>query len=308
MLISYCIFCFINVLQGVLLPGNQRLVARNLTRFRTGPNGIFIDTDEYPTATEIRPCVMFSDSSGGGGGLKIRIRRTDRAGGTIFLEEIRIVLSRPGTLGVKILYGSRHRFMNIPGLWPWVVRFWFSHVFKQSSEAQWSLQRKLKQKNHDFPVPSHALHVWDGLIYSDCDTWWGWLWIDVEWQWPVPCQVWRVALGEDDLLWIQLGQHLPSWRHLARQSARFWKCSWKKWVKPHWASQLHKLQYIIKFTSWLSLLKCYNCYIYAGGSFLSFCEGHFFFVLLVLLVVLVQNFWTFGPPGPLSCILVLWLK
>jgi len=105
MLISYCIFCFINVLQGVLLPGNQRLVARNLTRFRTGPNGIFIDTDEYPTATEIRPCVMFSDSSGGGGGLKIRIRRTDRAGGTIFLEEIRIVLSRPGTLGVKILYG-----------------------------------------------------------------------------------------------------------------------------------------------------------------------------------------------------------
>ena len=91
--------------KGCCCQGIKGLVARNLTRFRTGTNGIFINTDEYPTATEIRPCVMFSDSSGGGGGLKIRIRRTDRAGGTIFLEEIRIVLKRPGTLGVKILYG-----------------------------------------------------------------------------------------------------------------------------------------------------------------------------------------------------------
>ena len=49
---------------------------------------------------------MFSDSSKGPatGGLKIRIRRTNEAGGTIFLEEIRIVLKRPGTLGVKVLY------------------------------------------------------------------------------------------------------------------------------------------------------------------------------------------------------------
>lgn len=56
---------------------------------RISQNGIFINTDEYPTATEIRPCVMFSDSSKGPatGGLKIRIRRTNEAGGTIFLED-----------------------------------------------------------------------------------------------------------------------------------------------------------------------------------------------------------------------------
>jgi len=54
---------------------------------RISQNGIFINADEYPTATEIRPCVMFSDSSGDGGGLKIRVRRTDGAGGAIFLED-----------------------------------------------------------------------------------------------------------------------------------------------------------------------------------------------------------------------------
>lgn len=184
--------------------------------------------------------------------------------------------------------------MNNPELWPWVVRFWFSHVFKQSSEAQWSLQRKLKQKNHDFPVPSHALHVWDGLIYSDRDTWWGWLWIDVEWQWPVPCQVWRVALGEDYLLWRPLGQHLSSWRHLARQSARFWKCRWNKWVKPHWASQLHKLQlhhqiYFIGFHSSI-VIYIYLCW----GQFLVFLWGALFFCPL-------------GPPGcPGPELLDLW--
>lgn len=55
--------------------------------FRISPNGLFINTDDYPTATEIRPCIVFSDSSSGQGTVKVRLRRTDAAGGTIFYED-----------------------------------------------------------------------------------------------------------------------------------------------------------------------------------------------------------------------------
>ena len=44
-------------------------------------------TIDYPTATEIRPCIVFSDSSSGQGPVKVRLRRTDGAGGTIFYED-----------------------------------------------------------------------------------------------------------------------------------------------------------------------------------------------------------------------------
>ena len=54
---------------------------------------------------------MFSDSSAGGGTLKIRIRRTHAAGNTVFLEEIPIVLKSRATLGMKVLVWIGFYFM-----------------------------------------------------------------------------------------------------------------------------------------------------------------------------------------------------
>ncbi|CAE7479165.1 unnamed protein product, partial [Symbiodinium natans] len=49
--------------------------------------GISIDSKLYPTATEFRLCVSFTDNDHSRGGLRIRIRRVDGAGGVTFLEE-----------------------------------------------------------------------------------------------------------------------------------------------------------------------------------------------------------------------------
>eukprot|EP00438_Fugacium_kawagutii_P002584 Skav219272 [mRNA] locus=scaffold1380:128644:137057:- [translate_table: standard] len=49
--------------------------------------GVYINTDDYPTATDLRACIVFTDSSTGGGTVKVRLRRTDAAGGTVFFED-----------------------------------------------------------------------------------------------------------------------------------------------------------------------------------------------------------------------------
>eukprot|EP00438_Fugacium_kawagutii_P002575 Skav219263 [mRNA] locus=scaffold1380:56615:64336:- [translate_table: standard] len=49
--------------------------------------GLYINTNDYPTATDLRACIVFTDSSSGGGTFKVRLRRTDTAGGTVFFED-----------------------------------------------------------------------------------------------------------------------------------------------------------------------------------------------------------------------------
>ncbi|CAJ1327115.1 unnamed protein product, partial [Effrenium voratum] len=48
--------------------------------------GLAVNSADYPTATEVRTCVSFVDDSAGGS-FKVRIRRTDSAGGTVFMED-----------------------------------------------------------------------------------------------------------------------------------------------------------------------------------------------------------------------------
>ncbi|CAJ1380020.1 unnamed protein product, partial [Effrenium voratum] len=48
--------------------------------------GLAVKSADYPTATEVRTCVSFVDESAGGS-LKVRIRRTDSGGGTVFMED-----------------------------------------------------------------------------------------------------------------------------------------------------------------------------------------------------------------------------
>ncbi|CAK9063338.1 Retinoschisin (Fragment) [Durusdinium trenchii] len=49
--------------------------------------GLFINTADYPTASDFRACALFTDDSTGKGTAKFRLRRTDHAGGTIFFED-----------------------------------------------------------------------------------------------------------------------------------------------------------------------------------------------------------------------------